>query len=105
MLEADDLAATHACLREWEKDIPSRNRSPSLFAFFNSGAHSGASQAHRHLQFLPVAEMKRDQGGDDKWDPLINQMLDNKNAPVDGKAKSRCDIYARADDIQRARRV
>jgi ATP adenylyltransferase len=28
-----------------------------LFAFFNSGDHSGASQPHRHLQFLPLENM------------------------------------------------
>lgn len=39
MLEADDVAATHACLRSWEDSSEGR-----LFAFFNSGDHSGASQ-------------------------------------------------------------
>lgn len=29
-----------------------------LFAFFNSGLHSGASQPHRHIQLLPVERMR-----------------------------------------------
>lgn len=39
MLEANDLVATHACLRSWED-----GGEGGLFAFFNSGDHSGASQ-------------------------------------------------------------
>lgn len=42
-----------------------------MFAFFNSGEHSGASQPHRHLQFLPVESMKQ---GDDSgaWEVLTD---------------------------------
>ncbi|THZ08313.1 putative bis-tetraphosphatase [Aureobasidium pullulans] len=75
MLEQDDLAATHACLKAWEE-----NKNSKLFSFFNSGEHSGASQAHRHLQFLSVDEMKRDQQESASWDPLIERML---AAPAD----------------------
>ncbi|KAG9950051.1 HIT-like protein, partial [Aureobasidium melanogenum] len=71
MLEQDDLAATHACLKAWEEN----KQNGKLFAFFNSGEHSGASQAHRHLQFLSVEEMKRDQQDASSWDPLIERML------------------------------
>ncbi|KAG9531867.1 HIT-like protein, partial [Aureobasidium melanogenum] len=71
MLEQDDLAATHACLKAWEQN----KQNGKLFAFFNSGEHSGASQAHRHLQFLSVDEMKRDQQDPSSWDPLIERML------------------------------
>ncbi|GAB7357701.1 hypothetical protein MBLNU459_g0368t1 [Dothideomycetes sp. NU459] len=78
MLEPDDLAATHACLRSWEDGGGGR-----LFAFFNSGDHSGASQAHRHIQFLPVDQMKRNGGGGADWKPLIEQMLDS---PEDSSA-------------------
>jgi ATP adenylyltransferase len=57
-LEADDLSSAYLCLQEWsgtaEDGHPRR-----LFAFFNSGEHSGASQAHRHLQFLPVEDMRK----------------------------------------------
>jgi len=52
-LEELDLEATFACLRLWEEGNGS-SRSTKLFAFFNSGEHSGASQPHRHIQFLPM---------------------------------------------------
>ena len=65
MLDEDDLAMAYSCLKSWE---PGR-----LFAFFNSGEHSGASQRHRHIQFLPVEDMQKDceDGG---WVPLIDLM-------------------------------
>lgn len=66
-LEQDDLEATYLCLREWEKHGNGRK----LYAFFNSGDHSGASQAHRHLQFLPVESMKRDDE-DGEWNVLAD---------------------------------
>jgi ATP adenylyltransferase len=75
MLERDDLAATYACLKAWEED----NQNGKLFAFFNSGEYSGASQAHRHLQFLSVDDMKRHQKDTASWNPLIDSMLD---API-----------------------
>ena len=79
MLEADDLAVTHACLKAWEGNPGNANQ---LFAFFNSGDHSGASQAHRHLQFLPVEEM--DQGPKSGWQPLINLMMEMSDASTKG---------------------
>ncbi|KAJ4407500.1 hypothetical protein N0V82_009893 [Gnomoniopsis sp. IMI 355080] len=58
LLEADDLAATYACIRAYH-DCPTEGRErEELFAFFNCGPHSGASQPHRHLQLLPVARMR-----------------------------------------------
>lgn len=51
LLEEDDLGVTYACLKAW------REHGSELFAFFNSGEHSGASQPHRHLQLLPVESM------------------------------------------------
>ncbi|KAJ4303945.1 bifunctional AP-4-A phosphorylase/ADP sulfurylase [Collariella sp. IMI 366227] len=42
-----------------------------LYVFFNSGAASGSSQPHRHIQMLPVAKMRRDDGDQDRaWDVL-----------------------------------
>ncbi|KAK4987568.1 bifunctional AP-4-A phosphorylase/ADP sulfurylase [Elasticomyces elasticus] len=84
VLEEEDLAATYACLKEWEAsrdgsfiDAKDKRR---LFAFFNSGEHSGASQAHRHIQFLPVEEMARAQKKDDEgWRPLIDSMLESRH--------------------------
>ncbi|KAI9687692.1 MAG: bifunctional AP-4-A phosphorylase/ADP sulfurylase [Bogoriella megaspora] len=67
LLEQDDLDATYACLKAWETD----NSSKRLFAFFNSGEHSGASQAHRHVQFLPVESMVEDESSG-KWKILID---------------------------------
>ena len=70
MLEQDDLEATYACLKAWAED----DKQKRLFAFFNSGDHSGASQPHRHLQFLPVEHM-RDSPVADEWDLLIDSIL------------------------------
>lgn len=75
LLETADLEATYECLRAWgdnpstksSSTAPSPNR---LFAFFNSGEDSGASQPHRHLQFLPVEAMH--QPGTESWTPLID---------------------------------
>jgi len=64
-LEFDDLAATYACLKAWEGE------GRRLFAFFNSGAHSGASQPHRHVQFVPVEEMNRD-APEGAWRPFLD---------------------------------
>jgi ATP adenylyltransferase len=71
-LEQDDLEATYACLREWQVASGGKQR---LFAFFNSGDHSGASQPHRHLQFLPVENM-RDGDATSTWQLLIESILD-----------------------------
>ena len=62
-LEAQDLAVTYACLQGWEQG--------RLFAFFNSGEHSGASQGHRHIQFLPIEQMQAREGNG-QWTPLID---------------------------------
>jgi ATP adenylyltransferase len=67
LLEENDLAVTYACLKEWEKEGEGRR----LFAFFNSGGESGASQAHRHLQFLPVECIREGTEGDD-WKLFID---------------------------------
>ena len=56
LLEKGDLEATYACLKSWEEGAE-KNGLRRLFAFFNSGDHSGASQPHRHVQFLPVEGM------------------------------------------------
>lgn len=73
VLEEDDLAITYACLRAWSEgsspDSPRR-----LFAFFNSGEHSGASQPHRHLQFLPFEDMAGLTTLQDGWALLVDKM-------------------------------
>ncbi|KAI9825422.1 MAG: bifunctional AP-4-A phosphorylase/ADP sulfurylase [Thelocarpon impressellum] len=68
VLEEDDLAIALDCLRAWEEDTEER-----LLAFFNSGEHSGASQPHRHIQFMPVRDM--DEGGEsDGWELLVDSL-------------------------------
>ncbi|BDD57711.1 bifunctional AP-4-A phosphorylase/ADP sulfurylase [Monascus purpureus] len=76
LLEKEDLSAAYACLKAWE-DGNDQSQSQSrpkkrLFSFYNSGKESGASQPHRHLQFLPVEDMRV--GGDVSgfWEPLID---------------------------------
>ncbi|KAI9663981.1 MAG: bifunctional AP-4-A phosphorylase/ADP sulfurylase [Bathelium mastoideum] len=72
LLEPDDLEATYACLKGWESGVDA-TRSGRLFAFFNSGDHSGASQPHRHVQFLPKEGMV--EGLEDgKWEMLIDMI-------------------------------
>ncbi|KAF1814992.1 Ap4A phosphorylase-like protein II [Eremomyces bilateralis CBS 781.70] len=68
LLELDDLLQTYKLLRSWSSE------GRRLYAFFNSGPFSGASQPHRHLQFLPVESMD----GDDSqlaWAPLIDSII------------------------------
>ncbi|KAJ6103363.1 hypothetical protein N7486_005790 [Penicillium sp. IBT 16267x] len=71
LLEKADLEATYECLRAWgtEKSNSNSSEKRRLYAFFNSGEDSGASQPHRHLQFLPVEAMR--QPGAEGWHPLI----------------------------------
>jgi ATP adenylyltransferase len=58
LLDAEDLVAAYACIRAYH-DFPAGNgETEELFAFFNCGEHSGASQPHRHLQLLPITQMR-----------------------------------------------
>ncbi|KAF2658508.1 HIT-like protein [Lophiostoma macrostomum CBS 122681] len=94
ILEQDDLEITYACLKAW-KDGEARGRNRRLFAFFNSGEHSGASQPHRHLQFLPVESMK-DEEHASEWDLLTDLILsglplsgDDKTTDIDANVSER----------------
>ncbi|KAL6239318.1 hypothetical protein BDW75DRAFT_227219 [Aspergillus navahoensis] len=72
ILEKEDLAAAYACLKAWNDGNQSGGTSSKrLFAFFNSGYESGASQPHRHLQFIPVEAMAQDDETG-TWKPLID---------------------------------
>jgi ATP adenylyltransferase len=88
-LDADDLAATYACLRAWEEEQDGASDDEEegqprgkrrLIAFFNMGPLSGASQPHRHVQFLPEEDVRAgtpaaaaaDDGGAAPWRPLID---------------------------------
>ena len=68
-LEADDLAAAYACLRAY------REEGEELFGFFNSGEHSGASQLHRHIQFLPVESMRSGLQNGEDWNVIADSLL------------------------------
>jgi ATP adenylyltransferase len=68
LLEEEDLGAAYACLRAY------KDNGKDLYGFFNSGEFSGASQAHRHIQFLPVESMRIGMKEGDKWDVLVDTM-------------------------------
>lgn len=79
ILEKEDLDAAYACVKAWRDREADKEDGPSkpkrrLFAFFNSGDESGASQPHRHLQFLPVEAMAESQGDSELWQPLIDSL-------------------------------
>lgn len=71
LLEESDLLLAYRCIQDWNT-THSGTTDNDLFAFFNSGEHSGASQAHRHLQFLPVEAME--ENGGEQWDVLCKSM-------------------------------
>jgi len=83
-LEADDLGVAWRCIKEWNGQIEG-GRSRRLFAFFNSGEHSGASQPHRHLQFLPVEDME---AGDVEsgWSLLADSVWSAPDAALGGES-------------------
>jgi ATP adenylyltransferase len=68
LLEKQDLAAAYACVMAYKA------QGKELFGFFNSGIHSGASQPHRHIQFLPVESMMSGIELAD-WKLLIDSLL------------------------------
>ncbi|KFX90743.1 hypothetical protein V490_06289 [Pseudogymnoascus sp. VKM F-3557] len=70
LLEAPDLAATYALLAAY------RSAGHRLFGFFNSGPHSGASQPHRHVQFLPVESMRKGMNKAEKWELLADGLAE-----------------------------
>lgn len=97
LLEPGDLEATYECLKAWDDSEQACNgngdgtlngsreggggngkgNGKRLFAFFNSGEESGASQPHRHLQFLPIEAMR---AGSDGWEPLID-LVSKQSSP------------------------
>ncbi|GAM83746.1 hypothetical protein ANO11243_017360 [Dothideomycetidae sp. 11243] len=80
-LEPDDLIKTYACLQSWGEGSSDCRR---LFAFFNSGDESGASQPHRHIQLVPVEEMARDIPQGQSWSLLIDSILGSKESTPAG---------------------
>jgi len=65
-LELDDLEVSYSLIKAW-------NGNRGLFAFFNSGKHSGASQMHRHIQFLPVEDIVG-KGNEQGWQLLCESL-------------------------------
>lgn len=74
MLEEADIGVAYECLKSY------RVEGEELFGFFNSGDHSGASQPHRHVQFLPVESMKTGLGQESQWS-LLSDGLSGIPAP------------------------
>ncbi|KAL0932416.1 putative bis(5'-nucleosyl)-tetraphosphatase [Colletotrichum truncatum] len=75
LLEPEDLAATYACIEAYDQYAKNHEGEYNeLYAFFNSGLHSGASQPHRHIQLLPVDRMKDGLPESSKWDVLAKQL-------------------------------
>jgi ATP adenylyltransferase len=68
LLEEDDIGAAYACVSSYRKE------GEELFGFFNSGPHSGASQPHRHIQFLPVESMRSGVGDGTPWNILADSL-------------------------------
>ncbi|PBP29017.1 ATP adenylyltransferase, partial [Diplocarpon rosae] len=71
LLEKEDLEAAYACLNAYKE------KGEKLFGFFNSGEHSGASQSHRHLQFLPVESMKSGIEMGSEWSVLADALIED----------------------------
>lgn len=88
VLEADDLHATLSCIRAYEEasslSAPGAHDGDddgALFAFFNGGEHSGASQPHRHIQLLPVAAMREGLPKESAWKVLASRLDGTAPAP------------------------
>ncbi|EGR48514.1 uncharacterized protein TRIREDRAFT_107206 [Trichoderma reesei QM6a] len=69
LLEESDLQATLACIDAGGKAA----QEDGLFAFFNGGDHSGASQPHRHIQLLPISRMRDGLETSSSWEVLAQQ--------------------------------
>ncbi|KFA63149.1 hypothetical protein S40285_04775 [Stachybotrys chlorohalonatus IBT 40285] len=84
VLEEPDLEATLACIQAYEEASLSQDRDEAasaaggLYAFFNCGEHSGASQPHRHIQLLPVAKMREGLDAGSAWEVLADRLHTNK---------------------------
>jgi ATP adenylyltransferase len=70
LLEEQDIEAAYRCIESYGK------AGEELFGFFNSGEHSGASQRHRHIQFLPVESMRSGIEENSQWTVLADKLID-----------------------------
>ncbi|KAH6898270.1 HIT-like domain-containing protein [Thelonectria olida] len=87
VLDEADLTATLACIEAYElatenagQENGDETSNDGLFAFFNCGDHSGASQPHRHIQMLPIARMKDGLPADVEW-TILADSLTSRPAP------------------------
>lgn len=106
LLEREDLEAVRGCIEAYHHHYQQKyngerrgdgnettvGEEPKLFAFFNCGEHSGASQPHRHLQLLVVEKMREGLEGVEtemetgtkegkkkkRWEVLAQKLVDNK---------------------------
>jgi ATP adenylyltransferase len=69
LLEEQDIGAAYECIKAY------KDQREELFAFFNSGEHSGASQRRRHIQFLPVNSMRNGISDENSWHVLADQLV------------------------------
>ncbi|UPK89221.1 hypothetical protein LCI18_000156 [Fusarium solani-melongenae] len=69
LLERDDFVAIRTCIDGYENP----DGGDGLFTFFNSGEFSGASQAHRHVQMIPISRMKDGLGPDSPWSVVADK--------------------------------
>lgn len=80
-LEEEDLGITYSCLKAWEDGSAEGEGNDQgerrLFAFFNSGPASGASQPHRHIQFLPIEKMHQNEPETQNWQLLLDILSSN----------------------------
>ncbi|KAL1888600.1 bifunctional AP-4-A phosphorylase/ADP sulfurylase [Sporothrix stenoceras] len=78
LLEASDMEAAYVCIQAYA------DCSEELYVFYNSGKYSGASQPHRHLQLLPVSQMREGLKGDSEgeWSVLADRLLGSDSHEV-----------------------
>lgn len=109
LLDAEDLAAVYACIRAYhEHGTEGAGRlggEEELFAFFNSGPHSGASQPHRHVQLLPVARMRdgldaAGAGEAGRWSVLADRLVAGGEDADEGRAAARLPFAAFAERLR-----
>lgn len=81
LLEKEDIHTTFQCLREWTSQ---HNPTAKLFGFFNSGEHSGASQPHRHVQFLSEEDMTVNESNGLSWSLLVESNLSDTEPILQG---------------------
>ncbi|KAH8663539.1 Ap4A phosphorylase-like protein II [Tricladium varicosporioides] len=75
LLEEEDIGAAYECLKAYQEN------EERLFGFFNSGEHSGASQPHRHIQFLPIGSMRGGIEQSETWNLLADTLLECPDLP------------------------